>query len=82
MIWTKSTHTPRAKAKMRTKIMVKKVDMKGVEESLPLGVRIWMRLREKRELLPKKGLQLRCHVIKIRFSAWSLPRTTANTTKK
>ncbi len=30
------------------------VDMKGVEESLPLGVRIQMRLREKGELLPKK----------------------------
>ncbi len=62
--------------------MVKKFDMKGVEESLPLGVRIWMRLREKRELLPKKGLQLRRHVIKIKISAWKLPRTTANTTKK
>ncbi len=25
----------------------KKIDVKWVEESLPLGVRIWMRLREK-----------------------------------
>ena len=32
----------------------KKVDMKRVEESLPLGVRIRMRLREKGELLKKK----------------------------
>jgi hypothetical protein len=32
----------------------KKVDMKGVEESLPLNVRIGMRLRKKKELLQKK----------------------------
>ncbi len=44
---------------------VKKVDMKGVEESLPLGARIRM-MRKKGELLQKKQLQLRCCVIKIK----------------
>jgi hypothetical protein len=43
----------------------KNVDMKGVEESLPLGVRIRM-MRKKGELLQKKQLQLRCCVIKIK----------------
>ncbi len=44
----------------------KKVDMKRVEESLLLGVRIQMRLREKGELSQKKQLQLCHHVIKIK----------------
>jgi hypothetical protein len=43
----------------------KKVDMKGVEESLPLGVRIRM-MREKGELLQKKQLKFCCCVIKIK----------------
>jgi hypothetical protein len=42
----------------------KKVDMKGAEDSLLLGVRIQM--RKKREVLQKKQLQLCCCVIKIR----------------
>jgi hypothetical protein len=43
----------------------KKVDMNGVEESLPLGVRIQM-MREKGELLQKKQLQLCSPVMKIK----------------
>ncbi len=43
--------------------------MKGVEESLPLGVRIQM-MREKGELSQKKQLQLHCCVIKIKNPAW------------
>ncbi len=43
----------------------KQVDMKGVEESLLLGVRIRM-MREKGELSQKKQVQLCHHVIKIK----------------
>ena len=42
----------------------KKVDMKGVKDSLPLGVRIWMRLREKGELLQKTNYS--CIVVLLR----------------
>ena len=44
----------------------KKVDMKGVEESLPLGVKIRMRRSAQGEPSQKKQLQLCCHVIKIK----------------
>ncbi len=46
----------------------KQVDMKGVEESLLLGMRILM-MREKGELFQEKQLQLCCHGIKIQTSA-------------
>jgi hypothetical protein len=44
----------------------KKIDMKGVEESLLLGVRFWMRRSAQGKPLQKKQLQLHCCVIKIR----------------
>jgi hypothetical protein len=57
----KSAYTPQAKAKMTTKDygekyvhLGKKVDIKGVEESLPLGVRIQMRRSAQGEPSQKK----------------------------
>jgi hypothetical protein len=46
----------------------KKVDMKGVEESLPLGVRIWM-MREKGELLLKKNYSCIVMLLRLETSA-------------
>jgi hypothetical protein len=69
MIRTKSTYTPQVDEDKNNGEKYlhpgKTVDMKGVEESLLLGVRIQM-MREKGELSQKKCLQLRCHVIKIK----------------
>jgi hypothetical protein len=45
----------------------KKVDMKGVEESLPLGVRVRIRLRKKGELLQKNDYS--CVVVLLRLKA-------------
>ncbi len=58
MICTKSTYTPWEDEEKdngeKNLHPGKKVDMKGVEESLPLGVRIQM-IREKGELSQKKA---------------------------
>jgi hypothetical protein len=48
LILTKSTYTPRAKVKMRTKIMVKNTYI------LVKRARIWMRLRGKGRTVTKK----------------------------
>jgi hypothetical protein len=47
----------------------KKVDMKGVEESLPLGVKIRM-MREKGELLQKNGYSCVVVLLTSKTSAW------------
>jgi hypothetical protein len=47
----------------------KKVDMKGGEESLPLGVRIWMRLREKGELSQKNDYSCVVVLLRLKISA-------------
>ncbi len=46
----------------------KKVDMKGVEKSLPLGVRIWM-MREKGELSQKNDYSCVVVLLRLKTSA-------------
>ncbi len=55
--------------------------MQRVEESLPLGVRIWM-MRKKGELLQKNSYSCVIMLLRLKTSAWKRPRATANTTKK